>query len=217
MGSIPANRLATPMAFALAAVACDAVMAEDRRFEVGLRGLVIIGDGEPANDMIGYGAIGRLELGDPWYLAVALDSVAFDYETPYRILGIDSVEEIDPKNEFTRLSIAVERRYGRPDSPWGWYWTAGAGYAFVDVGENAAGVTPGGQAFEIATTAEDEWHVIAGAGLRRSLGQNWTLDAALTLQHHTTDYRLVDLVSGAMGSTGSQTPYGVALGVSYGF
>jgi hypothetical protein len=58
----------------------------------------------------GYGAIGRWEFGDHWHLALALDSVAFDYETPYRLLGIDSTEEIDRKNEFMRLSISVERR-----------------------------------------------------------------------------------------------------------
>jgi hypothetical protein len=78
-------------------------------------------------------------------------------------------------------------------------------------------VTPGGQNFDIATTADDEWHFIAGGGLRRSFGQHWALEAALTLQQHTTDYQLTDLVSGATGSIGSQTPYGVTIGVSYGF
>lgn len=216
MGPLSVNRLAPPVACALAAVACDAAMAEDRQFDIGLRGLAIIGDGEPANDMLGYGAIGRWEFRDDWHLALAMDSVAFDYETPYRVLGIESVEEIDPKNELRRLSISVERRYGG-DGHWSWYWTAGAGIASVDVGENARGVTPGGEPFEIATTAEDEWHFIAGAGLRYSLGEHWALDAALTLQHHTTDYELVDLVSGATGSIGSQSPYGVTLGVNYDF
>jgi hypothetical protein len=49
------------------------------------------------------------------------------------------------------------------------------------------------------------------------VGQNWALDTAVTLQHHASDYQLVDLVSGATASTGSQTPYGLTPGVSHGF
>jgi len=179
--------------------------------------MVIVGEGQPANDMIGYGAIGRWEFRDSWHLGLALDSVEFDYETPYRVLGIESVEEIDPSNEFMRVSVLVERRYERPDSPWIWFWTAGAGFASIDVGANAVGTTPDGQSFDITTTAEDETHFFVGGGLRRAFGQHWASEAAVTLQHHTTDYQLSDIVSGATGSIGSQTPYGVTLGISYGF
>lgn len=68
-----------------------------------------------------------------------------------------------------------------------------------------------------ATAADDETHFMVGGGLRRSFGQHWALEAALTVQHHTTDYQLTDLVSGATGSIGSQTPYGLTLGISYRF
>lgn len=217
MRLIPANRLSAPSAFALIAIGCDAATAEDHGFDVGVRGVVIVGDGQPANDMIGYGAVGRWEFGESWHLGLAFDSVTFDYETPYRVLGIDSVEEIDPGNEFTRISVLIERRYERPGSPWIWFWTAGVGFASIDVGANAVGTTPGGQSFEIATSADDETHFIVGGGLRRSFGQHWALEAALTLQHHTTDYQLTDLVSEATGSIGSQTPYGLTLGISYEF
>jgi hypothetical protein len=217
MRLISANRLGAPATFALIAIGCDAAMAEDHRVDVGVRGVVIIGDGQPANDMIGYGAVGRWEFREAWYLGLAFDSVTFDYETPYRILGIDSVEEVDPGNEFTRISVLIERRYERPGSPWIWFWTAGVGFASIDVGANAVGTTPGGQSFDIATTADDETHFIVGGGLRRLFGEHWALEATLTLQHHTTDYQLTDLVSGATGSIASQTPYGLTLGISYGF
>src|SRR5688500_15728736 len=95
LSSVLANRLGATAAGALAAtgwtIGCDTALAEDRRFDVGLRGVVIIGDGEPSNDMIGYGVLGRWEFRESWHLGVALDSVSFDYETPYRVLGIDSV------------------------------------------------------------------------------------------------------------------------------
>ena len=217
MRLISANRLGAPATFALIAIGCDAAMAEDRRVDVGVRGVVIIGDGQPANDMIGYGAVGRWEFRESWYLGLAFDSVTFDYETPSRVLGIDSVEEIDPGNEFTRVSVLAERRYEHAGSPWIWFWTAGVGFASIDVGTNAVGTTPGGQSFDIATTADDETHFIVGGGLRRLFGEHWALEATLTLQHHTTDYQLTDLVSGATGSIASQTPYGLTLGISYGF
>lgn len=216
MTCISAHRLGVPAAVALATIGCDAALAEDQRFEVGARGVIIIGEGEPANDMMGYGVVGRWQFRDSWHLGIALDSVEFDYETPYRVLGIESVEEIDSSTEFTRISVLIERRYDI-SGPWTWFWTAGAGFASIDVGANAVGTTPGGESFEIATTADDEWHFIVGGGLRRAFDQHWALEGALTLQHHTTDYQLTDLVSGATGSIGSQTPYGVTLGISYGF
>jgi hypothetical protein len=217
MRLISANRLSAPAAFALVSIGCDAAMGQDGRMDVGGRGLVIIGDGQPANDMIGYGAIGRWEFRDSWHLGLALDAVDFDYETPYLVLGIESIEEIDPGNTLTRVSVLVERRYERPDSPWVWFWTAGAGFASIDVGPNAVGTTPSGQSFDIVTTADDETHFFVGGGLRRTFGRHWALEADVTLEHHTTDYQLTDVVSGATGSIGSQTPYGVTLGVSYGF
>ena len=111
MRLISANRLGAPSAFALIAIGCDAATAEDHGFDVGVRGVVIVGDGQPANDMIGYGAVGRWEFRESWHLGLAFDSVTFDYETPYRVLGIDSVEEVDPSNEFTRINVLIERRY----------------------------------------------------------------------------------------------------------
>jgi hypothetical protein len=217
MRLIPASIFGAPAVFALSLVGSDPCPAQENSFDVGVRGVVIIGDGQPANDMMGYGVVGRWEFRDSWHLGIAFDSVEFDYETPNRVLGIESVEVVDPGNEFSRISLLVERRYGPPDSPWSWFWTAGAGFAAIDVGERAAGTTPAGGTFNIATTADDEAHFMIGGGLRRSFGENWALDAALTIQHHTTDYQLVDLVSGATGSIGSQTPYGLTLGISYGF
>ena len=217
MRLIAADRLGAPAAFVLIAIGCDAAIAEERRVDVGVRGVVIVGDGQPANDMIGYGVVGRWEFRQSWHLGLAFDAVTFDYETPYRALGIESVEEIDPSNEFRRVSVLIERRYERPASPWIWFWTAGVGFASIDVGANAVGTTPGGQSFEIATTADDETHFIVGGGLRRSIGEHLALEAALTLQHYTTGYQLMDVVSGVTSSIGSQTPYGLTLGITYGF
>ena len=217
MTPVSSNRLGPSALLALASISVDPVTAQEREFDVGVRGVLLIGDGEPSNDMMGFGVVGRWQFRDAWHVGVGYDSVAFDYETPNRVLGIDSTEVIDPSNEFSRISLFVERRYERSASPWSWFWTAGVGFASIDVGTNAVGTTPGGGSFNIETTADDEAHFIAGGGLRRSFGEHWALETTVTIQHHTTDYQLVDHVSGTTGSIGSQSPYGLTLGVSYEF
>jgi hypothetical protein len=76
--------------------------------------------------------------------------------------------------------------------------------------QNVPGTRVGGGTFNIATVAGDEVHLMGGAGLRRPLGERWAFDATFTLEHHTTDYQLVDLVSGARGSIGSHSRWSIA-------
>ncbi len=45
--------------------------AQEARFELGFRGLVLLGKGTPANDMIGEGLVGRWRFADAWHLGVA--------------------------------------------------------------------------------------------------------------------------------------------------
>jgi len=186
------------------------------RFEVGLSGVVLLGQGEPANDMVGAGLVGRWRIRDPWYLGVTVVDVAFDYETPNRALGIAATTVVDGSNELSRTSVFVERRY-ETARLWDWYWLAGVGAAAVDDVANVPGARAGGGTFEIVTTAADETHAFAGGGLRRPFGEHWRLEAAFTVEHHDTDYRLVDRVSGQRGAIGAHSPYGLAIGVSYAF
>jgi hypothetical protein len=204
-------------AVALPLVPVHFAAAEESRFDVGIRGVVILSRGEPSNDMTGVGLVARWQFRPAWHVGVALDSVTFDYETPNRVLGIPSIEVIDPTNDFSRVSFLVERRYSQPGRAWDWFWTAGIGVASIHVGLNAAGTTPVGNTFDIETTADDEVHVFAGGGLRRTFNDHWAFESGLTVQHHDTDYRLVDRVSGSTGAIGSHTPYGLSLGFSYRF
>ena len=192
------------------------IAAQDSRFEIGIRGLVLLGKGTPANDMMGEGLIGRFAFGDAWHLGVALDNATFDYETPNRTLGIPAAAVVDGTNSWQRVSALVERRY-EGERRWRWHWLAGFGYADVKPVANVAGQRADGGTFSITTTADDELHVFAGGGAHRELAQRWLFDATLTVEHHDTNYELVDSVSGARGTIGAQTAYGIAVGVSYRF
>ncbi len=186
------------------------------RFDVGLRGLILLSQGQPANDMIGEGLIARWRVRDGWHLGLAFESATFDYEVPNRVLGIPAANVVDGSNDWSRTSVLIERRFDTA-RVWDWYWTAGVAFASVDAVQNVAGARAGGGSFNIATVADDETHVFAGGGLRRPLGEHWSLETRFTVEHHATDYQLVDLVSGARGSIGSHTPYGITIGLGYRF
>jgi hypothetical protein len=177
---------------------------------------MLFSKGEPANDMIGEGLIARWRVRDNWHVGIAFDTVTFDYETPNKALGITSATVVDGINDFSRVSLLLERRHDT-ERRWDWYWLVGVGFVSLDDVQNIAGTRASGGSFNIATDADDEVHLFAGGGLRRPLGERWAVETTFTFEHHTTDYQLADLVSGARGSIGSQSPYGIALGISYRF
>ncbi len=201
----------------LAPLVWDSGDAQDAapRFDVGLRGVILLSKGEPANDMMGEGLLFRWRARSAWHIGIALDTVTFDYETPNKALGIVSATVVDGTNDISRASLLVERRYDS-DRSWDWYWLVGVGAASVDA-PNVVGVRADGSTFDIATEADDEIHVFAGGGLRRALGARWAFETTFTVEHHTTDYELVDRISGARGTIEAQSPYGIAIGVSYRF
>jgi hypothetical protein len=194
---------------------CPALCAEEYRFDAGARLLVLLGDGVPANDMIGFGVTGHWVWRESWYVGLGVDQVEFDYERPNDVLGIASTEEIDGSNDWTRVSGWIERRYGEANQGWSWNWRAGVGFASVAT-EDVRGSTPTGGTWDIATDASNEVHVLFALGVRRGIGR-WAVDGALHLEHHSTDYELVDRISGRTGTVSSQTPWGASIGLSYRF
>lgn len=192
--------------------------AQDRGFEIGVRPLILGSKGEPANDMPGGSIVGGWHWRDDWFIGMALDQLTFDYEYPYRALGIDQpadVKPIDGTNTTTRVAGWVERRYDRAGA-WDWFWNVGIAVASVDA-PPVSGPTDTGGRFEIVTNPGDEVHLLSGIGLRRSLGANWAFTTTFHLEHHLTDYRITDNVSGVKGTIGSHSPKGASFALSYRF
>ena len=63
----------------LLACCASTSIAQESQWEVGLRGNVMLGDGLPANDMLGFGVISRYYLNDGWFAGAALDTTDFDF------------------------------------------------------------------------------------------------------------------------------------------
>ena len=52
--------------------------SDENPYEVGLRANVLLGDGVPANDVLGLGVIGRYRLKDGWFIGAAFDLYEYD-------------------------------------------------------------------------------------------------------------------------------------------
>jgi hypothetical protein len=207
-------RRSAPIAMLLAA--STPAFADERGLEAGVRLITLLGHGVPANDMPGFGVIGRWHWRPAWQLGVAVDQLTFDYERPYAVLGIASTMEIDASNDLTRFSAWLERRYDAHDAGWSFFWLAGAGYATVGT-ETVTGFTPSGARWEIETEASDELHVLGSTGVRRHFGPRLSVELALHLEQHGSDYRVRDRVSGSSATIGSHGVWGASIAMSHRF
>lgn len=197
-----------------------ALPAEGGRLELGLRANVMGADGEPTNDQLGAGIVGRYRLNDRWSLGASLDrATGFDVELPARFLGLDAdpaVGEIDASATATQVLVWMERRYGRRESRLEWFWGLGAGAVTTDV-DPVSGPLVGGGSFDIVQDVGTELVAASLAGLRVRLGRAWLLEAALRADQHFTDWTIRDRVSGAAGEFDDYLVRGISLGVGYRF
>ncbi len=196
-----------------------ASFAQDKPMEFGLRANAFLGDGTPANDILGYGIFGRYFLDDKWAIGVGLDVADFDMEGTASLVGLTQPagsKTIDSSTSTTMLSAWIENQ--RPNF-WGqstFVWNAGLGFNSVSV-DNASGSVAGGGTFNVKTDAGTETVAFGGIGLHYPLGEKWRLESLLTLRYHFANWKLQDLNSTATGTIGNYSTYGLQLGVSRSF
>jgi opacity protein-like surface antigen len=201
----------------LAAMPQGLQAAGDSPYELTTRLNLVGGNGEPSNDILGFGFILQRKLTDDWYLGFALDhSNKFDIERPNEELGIDSESETDATGSMTIVSVSAERRYALESDNWTAFWNLGVGVADIDT-DNASGDVEGGGSFDIKVEADTETVLMGGAGLIQRLGESWSARYEATFEQHFADWELTDEVSGKTGSYGDYTVTGVRLGLSYRF
>lgn len=190
---------------------------QEGRFDLGVRGQIMAADGEPANDIPGYGLFGHYRLSDRWKLGFAVDTAEYDFEEPAKILGLqqsESVEVIDALAESTTVSAWIERTFGRARTEW--FLGAGLGFASIDV-PDASGPLQGGGRFDIETEADTEIVAQLLGGVRRHIGRRWALEFALRADQHFAKWELRDRVSGRTATIDDYLALGGHLGVSFRF
>ena len=188
------------------------------KFEVGLRANVLLGDGQPANDILGAGFIGKYYLSDGWFVAATLDTYDYDFERPYRTVGLTQdpdVKTIDSNISSTTLGGAIGRHFG-DKTGFDWFWSAGVGVGFPDT-TNISGPTDSGGTFDLLIDAKTEIQLMTTLGTTYYLSDRWSFTAAARAEHHFLDLTVVDQVSGATGKVESQTPLGAYLSVNVAF
>lgn len=194
-------------------------VAEDSKFEFGLRANVMLGDGVPANDMLGYGIIGRYYLNNGWFAGATLDTTHFDFEHVASIVGIvqdPAVTSIDADASNTILGASLGRQHGNSDKGFDWFWSAGIGVGFPDV-DTVSGPVDGGGTFTITTDAGTEIHLTAALGTSYHFSPAWSATFAARLEQHFTDYDITDTQSGTTRTLDSQTLTGASISVNYRF
>lgn len=193
--------------------------SEEARYEIGLRGNVLLGDGVPANDILGLGVIGRYTLRDGWFAGAALDFYNYDFERPSLVVGIPqdpAVKTIDADASNTVLSGFVGRQYGDTSRGFDWFWTAGLGIGFPDV-DDIGGPTATGGTFDLTFDAKTEIHLMAALGTSYHFTPAWSATLAARFEHHFMDITVTDRVSGTTGTVDSQSPIGAYISINYSF
>ncbi|MCH9004353.1 MAG: hypothetical protein IH838_03585 [Proteobacteria bacterium] len=193
--------------------------SDETRYEVGLRANVLLGDGVPANDILGLGVIGRLNLRDGWFAGVALDRYNYDFERPSLIVGIPQdpgVSVIDASASNTVLSGFVGRHYGDSSQGFDWFLTAGLGVGFPDV-DDTSGPTASGGTFDLTFDAKTEIQLMGTLGTSYHFTPIWSVTFAARVEHHFMDIRITDRISGSTGKVDSQSPVGAYLSINYSF
>jgi hypothetical protein len=210
-----------PETYRLAAlVACLATsslaMADEgeREISVGMLVTVSAANGEPANDIPGFGLQLRYALNERWALGATLLRSEYDFETPAQIAGISqstAVEPIDALAESTALQGWAERSFRRGEQTT-WFVGAGIGASNVDV-PDVAGPRDDGGSFDVRTQVGTEIILTGFAGVRRTLGERWYAEFRLHANQHIADWQVEDRVSGATGSIDDYASFGGHLAV----
>ena len=158
---------------------CSAHANAESEFEVGLRANVLLGDGQPANDILGAGLIGKYYLSEGWFVAATLDYYDYDFERPYRTVGLEqdsSAKTIDSSIKTTVLGGAIGRHFG-DKSGFDWFWSAGVGVGFPDT-TNISGPTDSGGTFDLLIDAKTEIQIMGTLGTTYYLSDIWSLTAS---------------------------------------
>lgn len=193
--------------------------AEGSEFELGLRANVLLGDGTPANDILGLGVMGRYRLNNGWFVGAGIDTYAFDYERPWKMLGLrqdSDVPTIDASADNSVINGSFGRLYNETDHGFDWFWSLGLGFASPSV-DDVTGPTDTGGTFNITTDVGNEVHLMATLGSSYNFSESWSTSFSARIEHHFMDVLITDRVSGDTVKIDSQSPIGAFWSLNYRF
>lgn len=196
------------------------VAAADGAFDLGVRANVLVGNGEPTNDMLGYGIFARFRVSDGWRVGVGVDHTPeFDVEGIAGLVGQSqdpAVDTVDAKGSSTVVRAWLERSYPNASGGFEWFWTVGAGVGDVEIDE-VSGPRAGGGTFTVDTDAGTEFIAAGSLGLRWFFTRMVALEVAGRLDYHFAGWTLVERVSGATSTVDDYLVTGGHVGFTFRF
>jgi hypothetical protein len=194
--------------------------AADGAFDLGARANVLVGNGEPTNDMLGYGIFARFRVSEGWRVGVGVDHAPeFDVEGVAALVGQaqdPAAEVIDAKASSTVVRAWLERSYPGASRRFEWFWTVGAGVGNVEV-DDVSGPRAGGGTFSVDTDAGTEFIAAGSLGLRWFFAHRVALEVAGRLDYHFADWTLQELGTGATATVDDYLVTGGHVGMTFRF
>ena len=215
------RRLVLPaIAAGLLCLTAAPAAAGDEAFDLGVRANVLVGNGEPTNDMLGYGLFARFRVGSGWRVGVGVDHTPeFDVEGIAGLVGQSqdpAADVIDAKGSATVVRAWLERSYPSAGGGFEWFWTVGAGAGNVEVDE-VSGPRAGGGTFTVDTDAGTEFIAAGSLGLRWFFVRMVALEVAGRLDYHFADWTLQETVSGSSATVDDYLVTGGHVGFTFRF
>ena len=200
-------------------ILCSVSYAQESKVDIGLRANVLLGDGVPANDILGAGVIGRYRLNDGWFIGAGIDGYKYDFERPASVLGISqdpNEDVIDAKADSTVLFGSFGRLYNETDRGFDWFWSLGVGFASPSI-EDVSGPTDTGGTFDLTFDVGNEIHLMGTLGTSYNFSKRWSTSFAARVEHHFMDVLITDRVTGATAKIDVETYTGAYLSLNYRF
>ena len=177
---------------------------------------IVVGDGEPSNDMPSFGLLARYHFSGPWHYFLSADYTEFDFETPYKVLGITNAGPvIDSTASGFYLGGGVEYEFNVHNriKP---YVNGGLGIGFLDA-DDISGTSSAGTPFTIKSDPGTEFIPFVTAGVRWNFWRNLSLDLAAKAEYHMADWEVKDTVSNQKATIDDYAAFGGYVGVAVHF
>lgn len=197
-------------------VICVSAASEaDDKFFVGPKITITTGDGEPAHDIPRIGLNGRYLLKRDLYITSSIDFTEYDFERPYKLLGIGSVDEVDSKVSGIIFGVGAEKDF-RLNDQFKPYVAGGMAVALIDA-DDIVGISPDGHSYNITTDTGTEFIPYLNAGIRWEFWRNLALDLGARLEYHLADWEVTDRFSGRSYNIDDYFQYGGYVGIALSF
>jgi len=163
------------------------------------------------------GLFGRYVLSPSWSVGLSVDFLEGEVDGLAARAGLSpaAAEEDEALVASTQVSLWAERSLWR-DGEHLIFGRAGIAAGWLDF-DDARGSLAGGGTYQVQTESERETIGLVGLGYRYDLPGNWEIEFVGQYEHHRSNWRFVDVGSGANGRVGDYGLASLLIGIGYRF